>query len=412
MRYKGRLLVFRRQYQAGDFSSREEVSISCFGRSPQILRELVSECNTEYANLVRDKTCLYEHQDGRWTRSAVVNRKRIETVVLNESEKGKLLKDITDFLDQASQRWYSNRDIPYRRGYLLYGPPGTGKSSLSKSIAVHFGLDIYILSLSTINEANLTSLFAKLPSRCVILLEDVDAVSSNRDAETEDSRQIVAPSRERKPVSGKVSLSALLNVIDGVGSQEGRILIMTTNYITRLDEALIRPGRVDKKVELGLTDKEMTADIFRLIFKPVEGDTVPAEDAQLDVLTGQDGKVPEATWSQREEAEVERLANEFAAMVPELKFSPAGISSFLVAHRKSPREAIDGVEQLISKPPRISEDAKPEIAGASKLVCLKRSVNQTLLTTYLGGMRNLQRRKSQPRWLKPPCPLHHRAARI
>ncbi len=85
----------------------------------------------------------------------------------------------------------------------------------------------------------------------MILLEDVDAVSSNRDAETEDSRQAVAPSRERKPASGKVSLSAILNAIDGVASQEGRILIMTTNHITRLDEALIRPGRVDKKIELG-----------------------------------------------------------------------------------------------------------------------------------------------------------------
>jgi chaperone BCS1 len=194
MRYKGRLLWFRRQYQAGEFSSREEASISCFGRSPRILKELLSECRTEYTNLVRDKTCIYEHQDGRWTRSAMANRKRIETVVLNESEKGKLLKDIKDFLDQTSQRWYSNRDIPYQRGYLLYSPPGTGKSSLSKSIARRFGLDIYILNLSAINEASLTSLFAKLPSRCVILLEDVDAVSSNRDAETEDSRQAVAPS--------------------------------------------------------------------------------------------------------------------------------------------------------------------------------------------------------------------------
>jgi mitochondrial chaperone BCS1 len=71
IRYKGRLLVFRRQYRAGDYSSREEVSISCFGRSPQILRELLSECNAEYVNLVRDKTCLYEHQDGRWTRSKI-----------------------------------------------------------------------------------------------------------------------------------------------------------------------------------------------------------------------------------------------------------------------------------------------------------------------------------------------------
>ena len=143
---------------------------------------------------------------------------------------------------------------------------------MSKSIAGRFGLDIYILNLSAINEASLTSLFAKLPSRCVILLKDVNAVSLNRDAETEDSRQAVAPSRERKPASRKVSLSAILNTIDGVASQEGRILIMTTNHITRLDEALIRPSRVNMKVELGLANNEMTADIFRLVFKPVKGD--------------------------------------------------------------------------------------------------------------------------------------------
>jgi chaperone BCS1 len=72
--------------------------------------------------------------------------------------------------------------------------------------------------------------------------------------------------------------------------------------------------------------------------------------------------------SQREEAErVKRLVKGFAAKVPELKFSPAEIFSFLLEHRKSPEGAIDNVEQLISKPikakskpPRISEDAKPE----------------------------------------------------
>jgi mitochondrial chaperone BCS1 len=164
---------------------------------------------------------------------------------------------------------------------LLYGPPGTGKSSLSSAIAGHFGLNIYILSLSAINEATLKSLFDKLPSRYIILLEDIDAVSSNRDAETEDSPQIVtgSPSRISKSAGGKVSLSALLNVIDGVGSQEGRILIMTTNHITRLDEALIRPGRVDKKVKLGLADNQMTADLFCLVFKPIEGDVALPEDA-------------------------------------------------------------------------------------------------------------------------------------
>jgi len=69
---------------------------------------------------------------------------------------------------------------------LLYSPLKTKKSSLSKSIAKHFSLDIYILNLFAINEANLTSLFAKLPSRYVILLKDVNAISSNRDAKIED----------------------------------------------------------------------------------------------------------------------------------------------------------------------------------------------------------------------------------
>ena len=232
--------MFRRHFQAGEFSSREDVSISCFGRSPQILRELLDECYTEYTKLVQGKTCLYEHQDGSWIRSVVSKIRRTSTVILDEGRKRELLEDIRDFLDPASQKWYSDRDTPYRRGYLLYGPPGTGKSSLSSAIAGHFSLNIYILSLSTINEASLKSLFDKLPSRCIILLEDIDAVSSNRDAD-ENARQIVtgSPSQQSKSASGKVSLSALLNVIDGVGSQEGRILIMTTNHITRLDEALI-----------------------------------------------------------------------------------------------------------------------------------------------------------------------------
>ncbi|KAH8759552.1 hypothetical protein F5882DRAFT_453760 [Hyaloscypha sp. PMI_1271] len=101
----------------------------------------------------------------------------------------------------------------------------------------------------------------------------------------------------------------------------------------------------------------MTADLFCLVFKPAAGES--------DVLVGEDGKVPEAARSQEAEVKrVEGLAEAFAAKVPELEFSPAGILSFLLDYRQSPEEAIDNVEQLISKPigakskpPRI-EDAK------------------------------------------------------
>ena len=172
-------------------------------------------------------------------------------------------------------------------------------------------------------------------------MEDIDAASSKRsgEAEKEDMRQIAAaPSQKNRSASGKVSLSALLNAIDGVGSQEGRILIMTTNHISRLDDALIRPGRVDKKVELGLADNKMIADLFCFIFKPMDDAALP-KNVLSDVL------VHEAAKSQREmDEEVERLAEEFAGKVPALKFSLAEIMSFLLEHRKSPRRAINNVE--------------------------------------------------------------------
>ena len=160
-------------------------------------------------------------------------------VIMDEKEKRALLGDINSFLDPGARAWYSNRGIPYRRGYLLHGPPGTGKSSLSLSIAGCFHLDIYILSLSSIREDGLNRLFAELPQHCVILLEDVDAVSEtrSRDSEGEDCKDI-----------GKVPLSALLNVLDGVASYEGRVLIITINHVEKLNADLVRPGRTDRKV--------------------------------------------------------------------------------------------------------------------------------------------------------------------
>jgi chaperone BCS1 len=102
---------------------------------------------------------------------------------------------------------------------------------------------------------------------------------------------------------------------------------------------------MDKKVELGVADNKMTTDLFCVVFKPTEGDPALLKHASSDVL------VHVAAGSLREEVErVELLAQEFADRVPELKFSPAEILSFLLKHRKSPEETIDNVGQLISKP--------------------------------------------------------------
>ena len=127
---------------------------------------------------------------------------------------------------------------------------------------------------------------------------------------------------------------------------------MTTNHIKRLDDALIRPGRVDLQIELGLADKKMTADLFCVVFKPTEEDAALSRNASL----GDNKEIHNAISIQAEEAErVKSLANAFAAMVPEFTFSPAEILSFLMGYRQSPDDAINNVEIWMA---RIREQGK------------------------------------------------------
>ncbi len=123
---------------------------------------------------------------------------------------------------------------------------------------------------------------------------------------------------------------------------------MTTNYIERLDEALIRPGRADRKVEFQLADAEMITQLFCIVFKFAEGD-VPHQRKIKSSFLFEENKIVE------EDKIIEILAKEFAAKLPKLEFSPAEILSFLLEHKQSPEEAIDSVEAWTT---RIMEDKK------------------------------------------------------
>ncbi|EDN04866.1 predicted protein [Histoplasma mississippiense (nom. inval.)] len=328
--YKNRLLRF----QCIAKETKEEISISCIGGSAQILRELLSDCRAEYLKLLQKKTTVFEHHDGEWRKAKARDIRPISTVIMDEDEKIALLKDIEGFLDERARGWYARRGIPYRTGFLLYGPPGTGKSSFSLSVAGRFELDIYVLNLSSIDDSRLSSLFAQLPPHCVILLEDIDAASTARTEGSETMKNsgqaAVGPSQTSRS-QGNVSLSALLNALDGVSSQEGRLLIMTTNHIERLDNALIRPGRVDRKVLFQLADKKMSSRLFCAVFKQSdEDDSNPGN------------KIDDET--------IDRLAGEFAAKIPEHLFSPAEILlSFLLERKQSPTDAVADVENWVVK---------------------------------------------------------------
>jgi mitochondrial chaperone BCS1 len=240
----------------------------------------------------------------------------MRTVILDQHQKDTVLADMNEYLHPATPRWYANRGIPLRRGYLFYGPPGTGKTSLSFALAGVFGLDIYVISLlePTLTEEDLGSLFTSLPRRCIVLLEDIDTAGlrragdekpaveekpataaaaaaaangekegSNSTSEADankattslDIKELAKALKKETEEQKGISLSGLLNAIDGVASHEGRVLIMTTNLPESLDPALIRPGRVDLQVPFTNATKEQARERKFYFLEPPEEEIRP-----------------------------------------------------------------------------------------------------------------------------------------
>lgn len=375
--YRGRLLLFRRQQnqQQSSFmqvSEREEISVSCFGRNPWILKQLLFEARKLYMEKDQQKTLIYRgtvkpgSTEPTWQRCMARSSRPLSTVILNEKTKKNLIDDVTDYLRPDTQRWYNSRGIAWRRGYLLHGSPGTGKSSLSLALAGFFKMRIYIVSLSSVsaNEENLATLFSELPKKCVVLLEDIDTAGlthtreENKGKETDNGPEALEPGQitqgngpTNNSNNGRLSLSGLLNILDGVASQEGRVLIMTTNHLEKLDRALIRPGRVDMIVEFGLADSDMIAAIFRAIYSPMEtdSDSESLEDPSLDPNATKALKAEKAKKRAEEEARVNVLAQEFASKIPAHEFSPAELQGHLLRHKRYSRAAIDSADEFITQ---------------------------------------------------------------
>ncbi|KAK4151938.1 putative mitochondrial chaperone BCS1-A [Chaetomidium leptoderma] len=330
--YNKHLFWFRSVEKELGIRTEEVVTVSCFG-SPTTLKLFFNDCRGAYLKLTKNKTTIFEHRNGKWKRTNLKSTRPVSTVVMNEGDKEGLLQDIESFLEPKAPTWHSNRGIPYRKGYLLYGPPGTGKSSLCLSLAGRFDLDVYILNISAVDGHSLGALLAELPSRCLLLLEDVDAVgvAQPRQGEMDIGQAKEDATQSQARSQGKLSLSDLLNTLDGVSAQEGRLLMMTTNHLDHLDRALIRAGRVDKKIELPNADKDMMFQLFCMIFKRAEGDILDPKQLAQDDET------------------VEGFAREFAAEVPEREFSPAEIQSYLVEHRGSARVAVEKVQEWMDR---------------------------------------------------------------
>lgn len=364
--YKGRLLEFRREKDENNgvrwLANAEKVYVTCFGRDPTIIKELLLEAQHAFVERDGNQTIIYRGQkppgeSADWIRCMSRPPRPLSTVVLDQRQKQAFIEDVKEYLHPMTRRWYSNRGIPYRRGYIFHGPPGTGKTSLCFAAAGLLGLKIYLVNLNskTLDEEGLADLFQCLPRRCIVLLEDVDSagITHTRDdtSETADAapvEKMVDKGKDKPPTDSEnpskgISLSALLNVIDGVASSEGRILVMTTNHIEKLDAALLRPGRVDMSIAFNYSDTATIKDLYLAIYGDLEGEIRRREQGTpklRNTSLGEKRKRPVSLRHGLPNEKVKQLATEFASLVPGGEFSPAEIQGYLLRHKHEPEKAV------------------------------------------------------------------------
>ena len=231
---------------------RECFNITIFSRDRKLAQLLIEEARDVAIPKSEVRLMVHRAGQGYWMEQMKRLPRPVESVILANGLMEDLIEDAKNFL--SKREWYVQRGIPYRRGYLLHGPPGTGKSSAVVALASALQMDIAVLSLgdSSLDDNSISELFSSIPVNAVVLMEDIDCAFLER-KEGEDKRS-------------KVTFSGLLNAIDGVAAGEGRLLFTTTNHIERLDPALIRPGRIDRKLFIGHANREQAERLFLRFF--------------------------------------------------------------------------------------------------------------------------------------------------
>ena len=188
--------------------------------------------------------------------------------------------EVLDLLNDADmwasqEKWYSERRIPWRRGWTLIGPPGTGKSTVAEQAAKQLNVPLYVFHLKSFDDESFHDQWVGLVRPCVVLFDDFDAVFNGRN-----------PCHETM----ELTFDCLLNILSGPGDlSHGILTVFTTNHPETFDPALAspafgrkeadavsRPGRIDRVLELGFISIEEAEKIVKVVTRDDHESTAEA----------------------------------------------------------------------------------------------------------------------------------------
>lgn len=213
----------------------------------------VSQCITE-SNMMYTITAKggSNENDSYWTCiGSTFNARPMDTLFFDNSIKNKIMKHLDDWL--LNEDVYKSRGLTFKTGILLYGVAGTGKSSLASAIATYLNCGLISIDTTSFGDLNITEVVESINAdncRYVVLLDEIDTIFANRDSENISEAQ-------------KAKISKLLALLDSQQSPNNVIFVATTNYVDKLDKAVIRKGRFDMSVELGNISKTTAEEMCK-----------------------------------------------------------------------------------------------------------------------------------------------------
>lgn len=242
---------------------------------------------------------------GEWTILNVGKKRKMDSLFLPEKERMDLVTTVQHFVKEDTKIEYEKYGIPYKCNILLHGTPGSGKTTTIHCIASMINSDIGIIQLTrSIDDIHLTKAvnsMTRLDNCKVLVLEDIDSIfSDNRKAH--DSTK------------NSVTLSGILNFLDGLMRNEGIIVFITTNTKEVLDEAIFRSGRIDYQLEYGYCKEEQVINMIQFYYPNNK-----------------------------------ELAENFYTRIQSYQYTVSDLQHYLFKYRRNPSEIIKNYKELIKK---------------------------------------------------------------
>ncbi|WVW85251.1 hypothetical protein I302_107289 [Kwoniella bestiolae CBS 10118] len=380
IKYNGKTITISIKQDDDPFrEGKKWIIMRAYFTTPRMFTSLLTESRTTFQTLTAHKTSIYTptHRHGAsWPRTSSKPNRPWESIFLDEHIKDWIMNDCKEFLKESE--FYLNRGIPYRRGYLCFGVAGSGKSSMIGALAAKLNLDIYLINLGgkNLDDDSLQELLQECPAKCLLLMEDIDCAFTTKTPEDEYEASI--SESENPPVSatsiksGKrvksarqskqgITLSGLLNALDGVASSEGRLLFCTTNWKERIDPALSRPGRCDIWIEFKHATRPQAKSLFEYFYRSND------DSETMENPNSKDEK------SLNDVDEITSLAQRFASYIPEDTISVSALQGYLMRYKRQPKLAVENVGKWVENgcgqgPTPLLHDGRVDLKIMSKEV--------------------------------------------